>query len=86
MQSLIRKFKTLYELAESLENKGVNMKIWKNDWKPNCFYKITKIEISDKPKAWGILVWNGKSSSETQIKSSLKNGIWRYELPKPPKK
>eukprot|EP00898_Chlorokybus_atmophyticus_P001185 jgi/Chlat1/2067/Chrsp17S02532 len=78
--------RNLFELARMLPQHGLGAVFYKKDWAGFRFrphYVITRIHHSPDGahgKAWGVLHWQDKTSSETRIRGTLKP-IWKFRSP-----
>ncbi|KAL9643121.1 hypothetical protein ABK040_003920 [Willaertia magna] len=72
-----------FDLANKLPKNGVDICFKRKNWKFDCYYKVSKVELSPDGRhgqAWGVLYWNGKQKSEQpeKITGTLKKDLWKY--------
>ena len=85
-----RKKKTFFDVAKFLPDWGVGSKLAKTHWDPNCFYKITRVNLykdGRHGKAWGVFhKYAGVPCTEAPCKiGGVNKHLWRY-IKDPPEK
>ncbi|KAL1923565.1 uncharacterized protein VTP21DRAFT_8545 [Calcarisporiella thermophila] len=79
--------KNLYELLNTHKDFGVGQRVvlqkWINKGFQDCYYEITKIKLKEDlrhGRAWGVMVWKGRTLDEGKPKKLMQTARRQWRL------